>query len=111
MAAPRKPRKSGPKPPPGGARRARKPAVKKAPSTPTKIKLRGRAESSLTIPEACQALYEAIRVIQGFDGAYRLKWASLFFVAIDNNGNEVTIIPGGEMVLNPYDCAADELGI
>lgn len=108
---PRKPRKAAPKPPPGAARRSRrKPATQKVTGSPQKIKLRGRDERSLTIPEAIDGLYQAIRVIKGFDSNYRLKWASLFFVAIDNNGNEVTLVPNGEMLVNPYDCAADEFG-
>jgi hypothetical protein len=62
MAPPRKPRKSGPKPPAGaGGRARRKPIVRKATGEPQKIKLRGRDERSLTITEACQGLYEAIR--------------------------------------------------
>lgn len=112
MAAPRKPRKSGPKPPNSAGRGVRaRSTVQKATGMPQKIKLRGRDERSLTITEACQGLYEAIRVIQGFDAHYRLKWASLFFVAIDDDGKEVTLVPGGEMILSPYKCAADEFGV
>lgn len=113
MAAPRKPRKSGPKPPAGGTKRAAraKPTARKVTGTPQKIKLRGSDERSMTIEEACQGLYGTIRVIQGFDPSCRIKWASLYFVAIDNNGNEVILVPGGEMLLNPYKSAADEFGV
>jgi len=80
----------------------------KAASAPTKIKLRGKNDGTLSMAETCQGLYDAIRLIQTFDQQYRIAWATVFMKIIDNNGNQVTLVPGGELVLNPYQCAADE---
>jgi hypothetical protein len=103
---------SKPKPPAGASRRSpRKPSAAKAPSTALRIKLRGKDGAPLSIAEVQQGLMEAARELRQYDGLYRAKWASVFLTLIDDNGNEVVVIAGGEITLHPYKSAAEEFGI
>ena len=79
----------------------------KAKSTAFKIKLRGRDNAPLTMPELFQGLYDVIRQLTRYQ-AYRVKWVTLYLTVVDENGQEVRINESGEWTIYPYQSAADE---
>lgn len=60
--------------------------------------------------EVRQGLLEAARELKAYD-AYRAKWATIYLTLIDEDGNEIVPVTGGEITLHPYKSAADEFGI
>ena len=76
-------------------------------STAFKIRLRGKDNAPLTIPDLNQGLYEAMRRLSRY-GGYRAKWATLYLTLVDENGQEVRINEEGEWTIFPYQSAADE---
>jgi len=72
-----------------------------------KIRLRGRDNAPLTIPQLNQGLYEAMRRLSQY-GGYRARWATLYLTIVDDNGQEVRLDESGEWTIYPYRSAADE---
>lgn len=73
-----------------------------------KIRLRGKDGAPLSMREIRDGLYEAVRKLMAYDGAYRAKWVTVYLTAIDEDGNEVRFNQKGEWTIYPYKCAADE---
>lgn len=78
-------------------------------STAFRIRLRGKDNAPLSIPQLNQGLYEAMRRLSRFCD-YRAKWATLYLTIVDENGQEVRIDESGEWTIYPYSSAADEHG-
>ncbi|PPC99459.1 MAG: hypothetical protein CTY31_10675 [Hyphomicrobium sp.] len=75
-----------------------------------KVKLRGKDNAPLSMPEMRDGLYEIARRLQPFQDGYRVKRATLYLTVVDADGNEVLLTPEGEWTIYPYKCAADEFG-
>ncbi len=70
----------------------------------------GKDYAPLAVRELAQGLLETIRKLRPF-GAYRIKLATLFLVAIDEDGDEVMLDPKGEWIIRPYKSAAEEFNL
>lgn len=85
----------------------------KAPRPPDsaafRIRLRGKDNAPLSIPDLNQGLYEVMRRLARYSD-YRAKWVTLYLTIVDENGREVRIDDSGEWTIYPYQSAADEHG-
>ena len=82
---------------------------KKPDSEAFKIKLRGKDNAPLSMPDVQQGLLEVIRRLRAHD-MLRAKWVTLYMTMIDEDGKEVLPDPSGEWEIYPYKSAADEHG-
>jgi hypothetical protein len=76
-----------------------------------RIKVRGRDNAPLSIPEWRDALFEAARQIAQYEPDYRIKSADIYLRMVDENGTEVRINAKNEITIYPYKAAADEHGV
>lgn len=76
-----------------------------------RIKVRGRDNVPLSIPEWRDALFEAARRLAQYEPDYRIKSADIYLRIVDENGTEVRINATNEITLYPYKAAADEHGV
>ncbi len=75
-----------------------------------KIKLRGKDNAPLSMPEMSEGLYEVARRLQQYQDGYRVKYATLYLTVIDSDGREILLTRESEWTIYPYKCAADEFG-
>lgn len=73
-----------------------------------KIKLLGKDNAPLSIPELHQGLYEIARYLAPFEGPYRAKYATLFLSMINEDGTAVRLEPSGEITIFPYRSIAED---
>lgn len=76
-----------------------------------KIRLRGKDDAALSMPELRDCLLEAARKLKLYEHSYRAKFATIYLTMIDEDGNAVRINAGNELVIRPYLTAADERGV
>jgi hypothetical protein len=88
---------------------ARSPRQKKSDSETFKIKLRGRDDAPLSMPELQQALLEVIGALRRHE-SMRAKHVTIYAKFVDETGKPVLPDPSGEWEIVPYKSAADELG-
>jgi hypothetical protein len=74
-----------------------------------RIKLRGKDNAPLSMPDVQQGLLEVIRRLRAHD-TLRAKWITLYMTVMDEDGKEILPDPSGEWEIYPYKCAADEHG-
>jgi hypothetical protein len=77
---------------------------------PLRVKLRGKDNAPLSMKDVRQGLYETARALEAHAPQHRAKWATLYLVLIDEDGNEVALNAKNELVIYPYKCAAEEYG-
>ena len=95
---------------PKSPRRRSKIAAKQQPRDATlKVRIRGRDDAPLSMPDLKQGLYELARRLEEH-GAYRARRATLYLNIVDDKGQDVRLTPSGEMSIFAYPCAADEHG-
>lgn len=88
-----------------------KPGKSKTENTALRIKLRGRDNAPLPMTKLREGLLEAGRLLQEYDGDYRVKFVTIYLTMIDERGDIVRINRANELTLDLYDSAADEFGI
>ena len=76
-----------------------------------RIKVRGRDNAPLSIPEWRDALFEVARRLAQFEPDYRIKSADIYLRIVDENGTQVRINATNEITIYPYKAAADEHGV
>lgn len=75
-----------------------------------KIKLRGKDNAPLSMPELRQGFYEIARKLGRYADC-RAKWVTVYLTLVDEDGREVRINKQGEWTIYPYNSAADEEGL
>lgn len=76
-----------------------------------KVRIRGRDDAPLSMPELTQGLYQLASKLEPYSRDYRAKRATLYLVLVDEHGDEVCLTASGEMSIFPYQSAADEHGL
>jgi len=76
-----------------------------------KIKLRGKDDAPLTMPEMREVLFELVRILKQYETGYRAKSPTLYMKLVDEDGRPVRINKRNELTIYPYRTAADEHGL
>jgi hypothetical protein len=73
-----------------------------------KVRIRGRDDAPLSMPDMRQGLFELARRLGECRG-YRVKAAAIYLTVVDEHGDEVQIGKSAEWSIFPYECAADRM--
>lgn len=91
--------------------RVTKPRAGKDDNSALKIKLRGKDNLPLSMPEFDDGLREIIRSLKQYEKEYRVKSATLYLTMVDDDGGPVRINQANELTIYPYRSAADDHGL
>ncbi|MGE0022068.1 MAG: hypothetical protein AB7S70_00365 [Hyphomicrobium sp.] len=76
-----------------------------------KVKLQRKDGEPLSMSEMREVLHELAERLLPLDESCRVKRATLYLTAVDQNGSEIVLDERGEWIISPYSSAADELGV
>lgn len=91
--------------------RGAKPRAGKDDTSALKIKLRGKDNAPLSLPEFGDGLLDIIRALKQYEKDYRVKFATLYLTMVDADGQPVRINKSNELTIYPYRSAADDHGL